>query len=426
MIKPKPWVCPLVHPAADMLPMMGDAELQELATDIKANGLQQPIVVWVDNTEAAKGGEGPFPTYLLDGRNRLAAKLLGIKDPRDAPRAKAAQYTPGWGVRYLSALVKTSDLTSRGMSTPKWRPDVNPVTFVLSMNVHRRHLTSEQKRQAIAAYLKADPTTSHRTVAKDLGVSDKTAGKWRADLEARAEIPYVSTRTDSAGRKQPATKRKPTPKPKATPNPEPIDEDTIAEQPITTEPPGGLTENSPGQTDRVRQALATPRLLGRRMRCQTIPRTNRMWCYTTATPDPTSASCSPASPPISTSWRSTSRRSTPTPGSRWSRSTSTPSTMSPRSCNGCSRRSRRRRRPRRRPPTARTAPATTPSPSPGQPVRSVTERRQPAAKVRTAPRQLAANDPNDTASRLRPVSFVDPPIPLPRKGTQCSTSPSRC
>ena len=38
-------------------------------------------------------------------------------------------------------------------------------------------------------------------------------------------------------------------------------------------------------------------------------------------------------------------------------------------------------------PTARTAPATTPSPSPGQPVRSVTERRQPASTVRTAPRQ---------------------------------------
>ena len=156
--------------------------------------------MWEDNTEAAKGSAGPFTPYLLDGRNRLAAlKLLGIKDPRDAPRAKAAQYTPGWGVRYLSALVKTSDLTSRGMSTPKWRPDVNPTTFVLSMNVHRRHLTSAQKRDAIAAFIKADPTTSDRTVAKDLGVSNKTAGKVRADLEARAEIPHVSTRTDSAG-----------------------------------------------------------------------------------------------------------------------------------------------------------------------------------------------------------------------------------
>jgi hypothetical protein len=68
-------------------------------------------------------------------------------------------------------------------------------------------------------------------------------------------VSKLDTRTDSAGRKQPATKRKPTPKPKATPKAEPIDEDTIVEQPITTEPPGRLTENSPGQTDRVKQAL---------------------------------------------------------------------------------------------------------------------------------------------------------------------------
>ena len=162
-----------------------------------------------------------------------------------------------WAVKIHSALVATSALTSRGASKPKWVADVNPVTFVLSRNVHRRHLTSEQKRQAIAAYLKADPTSSDRKVAKELGVDNKTAAKVRADLEAREEIPHVPTRTDSAGRKQPATKRKPTPKSKATPKPEPIDEDTVAEQPIATEPPGGLTEKSPGQTDRVRQALET-------------------------------------------------------------------------------------------------------------------------------------------------------------------------
>ena len=205
------WATLPVHPAADMLPMMSDAELEDLAADIKANGLLEPIVVWEDNTEAAKGGEGPFPTYLLDGRNRLAAlKLLGITDPRDAPKGKGANYGSGWAVKTHSALV--SDQPTCGASKPtKWLPDVNPVTYVLSRNVHRRHLTSEQKRQAIAAFIKADPTTSDRTVAKELGVDNKTAAKVRADLEAREEIPHVSTRTDSAGRKQPATKRKPTP-----------------------------------------------------------------------------------------------------------------------------------------------------------------------------------------------------------------------
>ena len=246
MTKREPWQDPPVHPAAALLPMMSDAELEALAADIKANGLQQPIVVWEDNTEAAEGGEGPFPTYLLDGRNRLAAmQLLGIKDPRHAPRAKATQYRPGWSVRSLSALVKTIDFTSRGMSKPKWRPGVNPTTFVLSMNVHRRHLTSEQKRQAIAAFIKADPTTSDRTVAKELGVDNKTAAKVRATWRHVRKFLTSPTRTDSAGRKQPATKRKPTPKPEATAKPEP-----------KPTPPGGITEDTPGMTPAVEKALA--------------------------------------------------------------------------------------------------------------------------------------------------------------------------
>ncbi len=34
-----------VFPAADVFPMMFDDELKELAEDIKANGLREPIVV---------------------------------------------------------------------------------------------------------------------------------------------------------------------------------------------------------------------------------------------------------------------------------------------------------------------------------------------------------------------------------------------
>jgi hypothetical protein len=45
MTKREPWVCPPVHPAAALLPMMSDTELAELADDIKANGVQQPIAV---------------------------------------------------------------------------------------------------------------------------------------------------------------------------------------------------------------------------------------------------------------------------------------------------------------------------------------------------------------------------------------------
>lgn len=53
--------------------MMTDAEIDELAADIKKNGLYEPIDIWIDNREQANGAEGPFPECKLDGRNRLAA-----------------------------------------------------------------------------------------------------------------------------------------------------------------------------------------------------------------------------------------------------------------------------------------------------------------------------------------------------------------
>ena len=48
-----------VHPAASVFPMLTDEELDDLAADIKDNGLQQPIVM----------SDG----VLIDGRNRLIA-----------------------------------------------------------------------------------------------------------------------------------------------------------------------------------------------------------------------------------------------------------------------------------------------------------------------------------------------------------------
>lgn len=70
------------HPAADVFPMLPDDELEELAADIKAIGLQQPLVV------AELDGQ----PVLIDGRNRREAcrragiipdhVLLDGQDPR--------------------------------------------------------------------------------------------------------------------------------------------------------------------------------------------------------------------------------------------------------------------------------------------------------------------------------------------------------
>ena len=57
------------HPSADLFPMLSADDMQELADDIKQNGLVHPIVTAVED-----GIE-----YLIDGRNRLAAcEMAGV------------------------------------------------------------------------------------------------------------------------------------------------------------------------------------------------------------------------------------------------------------------------------------------------------------------------------------------------------------
>src|SRR5262245_49079443 len=54
-----------VHPCADVFPMMTDLEIDELAADIKANGLRQPVLLYMENGT----------NYVLDGRNRVEAMM---------------------------------------------------------------------------------------------------------------------------------------------------------------------------------------------------------------------------------------------------------------------------------------------------------------------------------------------------------------
>lgn len=94
-----------VLPAADVFPMMPDDELDELAADIKANGLREPLVL------ADVDGE----TVLVDGRNRRAA----------CDRA---------GVEPDTRMLNGED----------------PTAYVLSANIHRRHMTKGQRAMAVA------------------------------------------------------------------------------------------------------------------------------------------------------------------------------------------------------------------------------------------------------------------------------------
>jgi hypothetical protein len=86
------------------------------------------------------------------------------------------------------------------------KSEAEKIALSISLNVDRRQLTREQKREVISASIKAEPELSNREHARRTGADDKTVAVVRDDLASRAEIPHVSERTDSLGRQQPASK----------------------------------------------------------------------------------------------------------------------------------------------------------------------------------------------------------------------------
>jgi hypothetical protein len=90
------------HPVADLFPLMADDELRALADDIRANGQREPAWLWQGK--------------IIDGRNRYRACVLEGRET--------------W-VR-------------------EWDGQGSLVAFVLSLNLHRRHLT-DQQRALVAA-----------------------------------------------------------------------------------------------------------------------------------------------------------------------------------------------------------------------------------------------------------------------------------
>lgn len=108
-----------VHHYATLFPLLEAQQIAELAADIRANGLNEPIVLIGDLS-------GPA---VLDGRNRLAAlRAAGLLD-----RAET---------------VKVSDIARFfRLFGPE---EGEPLAYVLSRNLHRRHL-NESQRAMIAA-----------------------------------------------------------------------------------------------------------------------------------------------------------------------------------------------------------------------------------------------------------------------------------
>jgi ParB-like chromosome segregation protein Spo0J len=115
------------HALANMFPMMEEREFQELKRDIQAQGILEPIRL--------------FEGKILDGRNRYAA-------------AKACGHT-----FTLSDFVQWEGTPSEA---EQW---------VISTNLHRRHLSAKQKQQMVRERIVRPPEMSNRQIAKLLGVS---------------------------------------------------------------------------------------------------------------------------------------------------------------------------------------------------------------------------------------------------------------
>ena len=163
------------HPLAEIFPPLAPAELAALASDIKEHGLREPITTY-------RGA-------ILDGRNRLKACGVAGVEPR------FFEYE-----------------------------GEDPVAFVVSRNMFRRHLTLEQRATAAAKLANLKPganqfdskvastaATSQSEAAKMFGISRESVQRARVildkgspELVAMVEAGEVSlTAAETVARKQP-------------------------------------------------------------------------------------------------------------------------------------------------------------------------------------------------------------------------------
>ena len=155
-----------IHPAAERFPPITGDELVTLGEDIKTVGLRVPIVLCK--------GDGYESLALLDGRSRLdAMERVGIE------------------------IVKDGKLDYYAFPYKVYEGD--PYAFVVSVNLHRRHLTAEQKRELIAVLLKAQPSKSNREIARQAKASPTTVGEVRSTVQV-GQLPQKTIGRDGKAR----------------------------------------------------------------------------------------------------------------------------------------------------------------------------------------------------------------------------------
>ena len=117
----------VAHPFANLFPMIEGKEFDQLRDDIAVQGILEPIRL--------------YQGMILDGRNRYAAG-----------KAAGHQFSVDDFVHWEGTLAEAEQ-------------------WVISTNLHRRHLSAKQKQEMVRARFRKSPEMSNRQIAKLLGVS---------------------------------------------------------------------------------------------------------------------------------------------------------------------------------------------------------------------------------------------------------------
>jgi ParB-like chromosome segregation protein Spo0J len=167
------------HPLASLFPLLEGEEFEQFVEDIKLNGLRDKIDLY----------EGK----IVDGRNRYRALQQLGRDPEAEPE------------KYFRKAIYIH--TIGGEIAPHEQDnDARVRAYIISKNIHRRHLSGEQRLLLLIELIARTPEKSDRQIGKEIGVDHKTVGRARARGEDVGRIPHVEQRTDTKGRQQPASK----------------------------------------------------------------------------------------------------------------------------------------------------------------------------------------------------------------------------
>lgn len=142
-----------------VMPRLSADEYADLEADIVAHGVMVPITVSADGV-------------IVDGHHR---DEIARKHDLHCPRVTA----------------DGSESELRGLA--------------FSLNLNRRHLNREQRRELIAESLRSDPELSNVEHARRTGASDKTVKSVRDDLVSTSEFPRLTETKGADGRVRPAS-----------------------------------------------------------------------------------------------------------------------------------------------------------------------------------------------------------------------------